>query len=137
MQAKKQNINRLMRSYVKGYSVALIAVVIAFLLTQLVWWSIQPHLYPLFLAAVMVSSWYGGIGTGLFTTALSAVLCVYFFIPPVYSLVLNRDGIVGLVQFAIVALLISFLNAKLRSTQKLREVTASGVPMLEILTWDK
>ena len=113
-----------MRSYVKGYSVALIAVVIAFLLTQLVWWSIQPHLYPLFLAAVMVSSWYGGIGTGLFTTALSAVLCVYFFIPPVYSLVLNRDGIVGLVQFAIVALLISFLNAKLRSTQRQAERSA-------------
>lgn len=124
MQAKKQNVNRLMRSYVKGYSVALIAVVIAFLLTQLVWWSIQPHLYPLFLAAVMVSSWYGGIGPGLFTTALSAVLCVYFFIPPVYSLVLNRDGIVGLVQFAIVALLISFLNAKLRSTQRQAERSA-------------
>lgn len=113
-----------MRSYVKGYSVALIAVVIAFLLTQLVWWSIQPHLYPLFLAAVMVSSWYGGIGPGLFTIALSSVLCVYFFIPPVYSVVLNRDGIVGLVQFAIVALLISFLNAKLRSTQRQAERSA-------------
>ncbi|MBD2307730.1 PAS domain S-box protein [Chroococcidiopsis sp. FACHB-1243] len=113
-----------MYSHIKGYTVAPIAVVIAFLLTQLVWWLIQPHLYPLFLAAVMVSSWSGGIGPGLFATVLSAVLCNYFFIPPVYSLVLNRDGIVGLLQFALVALLISFLNATLRSTQRQAELNA-------------
>ncbi|OWY63490.1 histidine kinase [cyanobacterium TDX16] len=110
--------------HIKGYTVALIAVVIAFLLTQLVWWLIQPHLYPLFLAAVMVSSWSGGIGPGLFATVLSAVLCVYFFIPPVYSLVLNRDAVVGVLQFALVALLISFLNATLRSTQRQAERNA-------------
>jgi len=123
MQAKQQNMLRSIR-HIKGYSVAVIAVVIAFVLTQLIWWLIQPHLYPLFLAAVMVSSWYGGMGPGLFAIALSAVLCNYFFVPPIYSLLPSRDGIVGLIQFVLVAGLISFLNSVLRSTQHIAERNA-------------
>lgn len=110
--------------HLKGYSVAVIAVTIAFLLTQMIWWLLQPHLYPLFLAAVMVSSWYGSMEPGLFATALSAVLCAYFFIPPFYSLAVNRDSIDGLLQFVLVALLISYLNTKLRSTQEIAERNA-------------
>ena len=101
MQAKQQNMLRSIRFNLKSYSVAIIAVVIAFLLTQIIWWLIQPHLYPLFLAAVMVSSWYGGMGPGLFATALSAVLCAYFFVPPIYSPLPSRNGIVGLIQFVL------------------------------------
>jgi PAS domain S-box-containing protein len=112
---------RLTRLTLKRYSVAVIAVIIAFILTRLIWWLIQPHLYPLFLAAVMVSSWYGGMGAGLFATAFAAVLCVYFFVTPLYSLVASRGSMVGLLQFAIVALLISSLNATLRSTQRRAE----------------
>ena len=113
-----------MHSHIKGYTVALVAVVIAFLLTQHIWWLIQPHLYPLFLAAVMVSSWSGGIGPGLFATVLAAILCNYFFVFPFYSLIPSRDGAAGLLQFAFVAILISFLNARLRSTQKQAERNA-------------
>ena len=108
----------------KGNGVAVIAVAIAFLLTQSIWWLIQPHLYPLFLAAVMVSSWYGSMGPGLFAIALSTVLCAYFFVPPFYSLAVERDGIDGLLQFVLVALLISYLNTRLRSTQEIAERNA-------------
>lgn len=111
-------------SHLKGYTLAIIAVAIAFLLTKLIWWLIQPHLYPLFLTAVMVSSWYGGMGLGLFATALSAVVCVYFFVPPIHSLVINPDRISGLFQFVLVALLISFFNSRLRFTQQQAERTA-------------
>jgi len=110
--------------HLKGYSVAVIAVAAAFLLTQLIWWLIQPHLYPLFLAAVMVSSWYGGMKPGLFAIALSAVLCAYFFVPPFYSLAVERDGIDGLLQFVLVALLITYLNTRLRSTQEIAKRNA-------------
>jgi len=105
--------------HLKGYSVAVIAVAVAFVLTQLIWWLIQPHLYPLFLAAVMVSSWYGSMGPGLFAIALSAILCAYFFVPPFYALAVDRDSIDGLLQFVLVALLISYLNTRLRSTQEI------------------
>jgi K+-sensing histidine kinase KdpD len=115
---------QLSRSPLKDYCIALIAVLIAFILTRSIWWLIQPHLYPLFLAAVMVSSWYGGWGAGLFATTLAAILCVYFFIPTLYLSEVNRDGIIGLLQFILVALLIIFLNTKLRSTQHRSELNA-------------
>ncbi len=108
----------------KSYIVALTAVATAFLLTELIWWTIQPHLYPLFLAAVMVSSWYGGRGAGLFAITLSALLCAYFFIPPFYSLAVAQNSIDGLVQFVLVSLLISCLNTRLRSTQEIAERNA-------------
>lgn len=107
-----------------NYIVALTAVAVAFLLTQLIWEVIQPHLYPLFLAAVMVSSWYGGWGAGLFAITLSALLCAYFFISPFYSLAIDPDRISGLFQFLLVALLITYLNTRLRSTQQQAERNA-------------
>ncbi len=110
--------------YLKSYIVALTAVATAYLLTELIWWTIQPHLYPLFLAAVMVSSWYGGRGAGLFAITLSVLLCAYFFIPPFYSLAVAQNSIDGLLQFVLVALLISCLNSRLRSTQQQAERNA-------------
>jgi PAS domain S-box-containing protein len=108
----------------KHYSVALISVIIAFILTQLIWWLIQPHLYPLFLAAVMVSSWYGGLGAGLFATTLAAILCASFLVPTLNPSSVSPDGIVGLLQFILVASVIIFLNGVLRSTQRQAELNA-------------
>lgn len=115
----------LKRSPLGRYSVAVLAVVVALLLTQLLRWRFEPSIYPLFFAAVMFSSWYGGIGPGLLATALAALACAYFFIPPLYSLVLSSlNSIVGLFQFVLVALLITLLNAALRSTQRRAETNA-------------
>jgi len=112
----------LKRSQLQRYSVAVLAVVVALLLTQLLYPLLKPTLYPLFLAAVMVSSWYGGIGPGLVTTALAGLVCAYFFIPPLYSF--DVYDIIGLLQFVLVAILISSLNAVLRSTQRRAEKNA-------------
>jgi signal transduction histidine kinase len=40
----------------------------------------------LFLAAVLVSSWYGGLGAGLTATVLSTLALDFFFLPTTYSL---------------------------------------------------
>jgi PAS domain S-box-containing protein len=109
----------------KHYSVALISVIIAFILTQLVWWLIQPHLYPLFLAAVMISSWYGGLGAGLFATTLAAILCASFLVPTLNPSSVSIDGIVGLLQFILVASIIIFFTGVLRSTQRQAELNAT------------
>ena len=90
----------------------------------MLWWLIQPTLYPPFLAAVMVSSWYGGIGPGLLATVLAAWLCSYFFIPSISFQAASLSNVIGLFQFVLVALLISFLNAMLRSTQRRAEINA-------------
>ncbi len=105
-------------SQLKGYSIAFLTVLLALLLTLLLW---QLHrlnsIYPLFLAAVMVSSWYGGFNPGLFATFLSAMVCAYFLLPPFYSLAVSGFSAVGLLQFVLVALLISLLNTALREAR--------------------
>lgn len=116
----------LKRSQIQGYSVAVLTVVAALLLTHLLWSLMKPTLYPLFLAAVMVSSWYGGIAPGLVTTALAALGSTYFFVPPLYSLLVSWSEIMGLFQFVLVALLITFLNGLLRSTQQRAETNAQA-----------
>lgn len=105
-------------SQLQRYSIAFLTVLLALLLTLLLW---QLHrlnsIYPLFLAAVMVSSWYGGLNPGLLATFLSAIVCAYFFLLPFYSLSVIGFGVVGLLQFVLVALLISLLNTALREAR--------------------
>jgi PAS domain S-box-containing protein len=105
-------------SQLQGYSIAFLTVLLALLLTLLLW---QLHrlnsIYPLFLAAVMVSSWYGGLNPGLLATFLSAIVCAYFLLPPFYSLAVSGFSAVGLLQFVLVALLISLLNTALREAR--------------------
>ncbi|MBD0387921.1 MAG: PAS domain S-box protein [Nostoc sp. C3-bin3] len=97
---------------------AFLTVLLALLLTLLLW---QLHrlnsIYPLFLAAVMVSSWYGGFNPGLLATFLSAIVCAYFLLPPFYSLTVSGFSVIGLVQFVVVAVLISSLNSALRQAR--------------------
>src|SRR4029453_10816196 len=45
-----------------------------------------------FFPAVMVSAWLGGLGPGLLTTFLAAVLAKWFFIEPQYSFGLNNTA---------------------------------------------
>jgi K+-sensing histidine kinase KdpD len=47
---------------------------------------IEPTSSPLFLAAVVVSAWYGGLGPGLLATALGLLGKAYFFMSPTRSL---------------------------------------------------
>ncbi|MEA5626772.1 ATP-binding protein [Nostoc sp. UHCC 0251] len=105
-------------SQLQGYSIAFLTVLLALLLTLLLW---QLHrlnsIYPLFLAAVMVSSWYGGLNPGLLATFLSAIVCAYFLLPPFYSPAISGFSAVGLLQFVLVALLISLLNTALREAR--------------------
>ncbi|WP_193197190.1 ATP-binding protein [Nostoc sp. MG11] len=118
---------RLWRSQLQGYSIAFLTVLLALLLTLLLW---QLHrlntIYPLFLAAVMVSSWYGGFNPGLLATFLSAIVCAYFLLPPFYSLAVTGFSVVGLIQFVLVAVLISSLNSALRQARSQAQKNAKA-----------
>ncbi|MBW4452960.1 MAG: PAS domain S-box protein [Nostoc indistinguendum CM1-VF10] len=115
------------RSQLQGYSIAFLTVLLALLLTLLLW---QLHrlnsIYPLFLAAVMVSSWYGGFNPGLLATFLSAIVCVYFLLPPFYSLAVTGFSVIGLFQFVLVAVLISSLNSALRQARSQAQKNAQA-----------
>jgi K+-sensing histidine kinase KdpD len=74
-------------------------------------WEQAPSPYPLFLAAVVVASWYGGLAAGLLATALSGLAIDFLFLPPIYSLGLGVLDAVRLGVFVLVAISISSLDA--------------------------
>ncbi|MEG4803308.1 PAS domain S-box protein [Microcoleus sp. ARI1-B5] len=98
------------------YSLAIFSVALALGLTR----SLLPWLdrttTPLFLLAVMVSGWYGGLGAGLLATVLSALAINYFSIEPFYSLhIANFQTIAQLSAFLMAAAVISLLNQSRRN----------------------
>jgi K+-sensing histidine kinase KdpD len=115
-------MTRALRSLLATYGVPVLTVGLAVLLT--LW--LQPLMalgYSLlFLAAVMVSAWYGGLRGGLVATGLATAGLSYFFIAPTYSIRISElSGAVWLALFIIVSTLISSLNeARRRAEAKLR-----------------
>src|SRR5437870_6295546 len=80
-------------------------------------------IYPLSLAMVLLSAWYGGRGPGWTTALISAIGTRYFFIAPQYSLAANAPAdILGLLLFLDSAtLFIEFSMARCRAQQALAE----------------
>jgi K+-sensing histidine kinase KdpD len=76
----------------------------------------------LFLAAVMISAWQGGLRGGLLATSFAIVCLSYFFIAPTYSIWISElNGLAWLVLFIVVSILISSLNeARSRAEARLR-----------------
>jgi PAS domain S-box-containing protein len=78
---------------------------------------------PLFLPAVLLSAWYGGIAVGLFAAALSVLAIDYFLLPPVYGLWPESvDDAVYLVGYAVSAAFVAWATGRQRrSDEALRQ----------------
>ncbi len=70
--------------------------------------------FPLLLAAVLVSAWYGGLGPGLLATALGASTGPIFSLAAVYSLGSSPSEVLPLSAFLLEALLICGITVVLR-----------------------
>jgi PAS domain S-box-containing protein len=94
------------------YGVAVGLVVLAALLRLSLgplWGEDVPAL--LFYPVVVLSAWYGGLGPGLVTTALSGLALSYYWLRPQYSFaVSDLNDLLGLTIFLAIGLLISILN---------------------------
>ncbi len=97
---------RLRRYLIGAWSVAAV-----FALTMLATRYVGLNVTPVYLAAVMFSTWRGGLGAGLVATALSAVLGAFFFFPPAYSFEVYGEDLLQLGVFTLAALVISSLSA--------------------------
>jgi PAS domain S-box-containing protein len=99
-----------------SYGLAVASVTAALII---LWWmesALQAAAYvSLFLLAVMLATWLGGIGPGLLATALSALAFAYYFLSPVYSLAVEIAHLPRLLLFALLALLALSLIAVQRS----------------------
>ncbi len=105
------------------YAVALLAVSSALLLTLLLQPLLNPTIFLLFFAAVAVSAWYGGMEVGILATILSTLAVNYFFIQPVFSLVVDAESLVRLGLFVLVTFLMSLLTSELRTARQRLEVS--------------
>jgi signal transduction histidine kinase len=120
-------------SAARRYGVAVVSVAVAFALTRALWPWVDPHPTPLFLAAVMLSALYAGLGPGLVTTALAALVVDYFFIPPTSGIELSVDNAVRTGIFVAVALLISWIDAaRKRAEAELRRQAMQQAAVAEL-----
>lgn len=109
-------------SFILRYGVALSAVGVALLLTFLLQERSEANVFAVFLAAVMLAAWYGGLVPGLLATVLAGLALDYFFIGQPNSLEFDLGHLQRLTVFAIVAILISSLTgARKRSEEALRK----------------
>jgi K+-sensing histidine kinase KdpD len=73
----------------------------------------------LFLGAVGLSGWYGGLGPALLTTACGALALDYFFETPPFTLELtNVRTLAYLLSFLLVSTLLGSLNARVRTSNR-------------------
>ena len=105
----------------RGYGVAAIAVTAAVLLNLFLHPLIQTSAFSLFVAAVMISGWYGGIGPGLMATTAAVIVMDLVFLS-VGAASWNIQTDVRLLVFALVGALITWLTGiRKRSEGALRE----------------
>lgn len=120
MQAKaiRRNIYEILRRC----SIAVLTVGAAFAATYLASKLVEPGVSPLFLLAVMISAWRGGLAVGLFATALSAFVSAFVFLPPVFSLQIDRGDVLLLGVFTVAAVITGSLSAARKRAEEAREV---------------
>ncbi|WP_449416490.1 PAS domain S-box protein [Phormidium nigroviride] len=103
----------------RPYGVAVFTVAVSFMLTLALKPLLQGSIFGVFFGAVAVSTWYGGLGPGLLASLLSAILNVYFFLPPAFSLTVSGlAAIVRLSMFLVVTMTIASLTAELQTAKK-------------------
>jgi len=105
-----------------NYGVPVLSVGVVLALTH--WLNFYLHAAPasLFICAVAVSAWLGGLMPGLLATVLSCLVFAYFFLPPLHSLAVVPSEIPRLVVFLLAALFVTCLSVAERSaTKALRE----------------
>src|SRR6202166_4448941 len=98
-----------------SYWIAVVSVAAALVISRLPAVHLQDAPVSLFLCAVILSAWFGGVGPGLLATALSALAFYYYFLPPIYSLGAKPGEIPRLVIFTVSALFVGSLSAAERS----------------------
>ncbi|MFT3745640.1 MAG: sensor histidine kinase [Pyrinomonadaceae bacterium] len=115
-----------------AYFIATVLVGLACIFTSGLWLLVdRPISAPLFLGAIVLSSWIGGIRVGIFASFLSGLAIDYFFVQPFHQFTGSRDELVRLILFFGEGVLLSYLVERLRiasedikkSREELRELT--------------
>ena len=103
------------RSIALKFGIAALSVAVALLITQ----ALQPTVFPtpLFFAAIVISTWFGGTGPGVFAVLFATVLLDYYFVSPTRGFSMHPAGLLYLAQFSLPALLSSWFVKKRREAE--------------------
>ena len=106
----------------KYYAVAALLPVLAVGPTELVRPALGGPRLAFFFGAVALSAWYGGLGPGLVTTALSILIYDFLFVEPVFHFrPASPADVLALAMFSVVAIVMSALSASLRDARRRAE----------------
>lgn len=112
---------RNLKAIIMRYLIAVWTVGIAFTATLLLSPLMQPGVSPLFLLAVMISAWRGGLAVGLLATFLAAFANVFVFLPPKYSLDIDYNDWLQMIVFSFAAIVIGSLSASRKMAEEAKE----------------
>ena len=82
---------------------------------------VSPVASPLFLVAVMISAWRGGLFAGFLATFLSALANLFFFLPTEFSFDIQREEISQFMIDILASIIIGTLSAGRRRAENERE----------------
>src|SRR5690349_10594240 len=105
------------RAPILRYGVAVLSIILALIPALLLSDVVESRLV-VFAVAIMVSAWYGGWKPGLVATSFALTVSTYFSLEGARSNADYRKAIIHLTLFVIVAVLICWFNAALRSAQE-------------------
>ncbi|MFI5380989.1 MAG: PAS domain S-box protein [Tepidisphaerales bacterium] len=116
------------------YGSAIGLVVVATIVTRHIQVYLGESISPLFFAAVMISTWFWGLGPGLTATLLAGWASAYYFPnnPPGAALFWWDDAI-RLVVFLMVSLLIGWLTAVRKQAQRSNELLRQSEEHMRLL----
>ncbi len=103
----------------KSYGLAAAATSFAWLVDVLLEERFTESSGGLYVAAALISTWYGGMGPGVFAGVFTAAINLVFFDHPELSMAVGIHGCERLILFSIVSLVVSWLVARIRRNQKL------------------
>ena len=103
----------------RRYALTIISVGAALILARMLQGVLDVE--PLFFAAVVLSSWFGGIGNGLLAVLLSVLAFDYYFLNPIHIVAVSVEGLPRLAAFSFSAVLVGWLStARKRAEVSLR-----------------
>ena len=101
------------------YGLALGAVTVAATVAVLTWNYGIPHgQASIFLFAIAVAAWYGGLGPTIVAVVFSAFAYSYFFTAPLHNFVLSHEDLPHLVLFTSFALLVGWFTLVRRRVER-------------------
>ncbi len=98
------------------YGIAILLVTAAVIISPWPALHLETAAASLFLCAVMISAWLGGLGPGLPAIVLSCLAFNYYFVEPLYSFAIKSEEIPRFVIFAVSATAAGSLSAAQGST---------------------